>query len=139
MSVWPGRQRFVKRWRAASLKGGACFQDVDGFDACRFHSSRNRIAGSAARARRAPAPDTHHVLQTQEWQGTFRAEFNNGSYSDDDIVDVFTQKLTEPFNLCKNVFLPVGDSHWMRHQLTYGLSTGSTPYIQFLRPIWNAL
>jgi hypothetical protein len=65
-------------------------------------------------------PDTHHALQTQEWQGTFRAEFNNGSYTDDDIVDVFTQKLTEPFNIYKNVFLPVGDYHWTRHQLTYG-------------------
>jgi hypothetical protein len=41
------------------------------------------------------APDTKHVLQTQEWQGTFRIEFHNGSYSDDDIVDVFTQRLTE--------------------------------------------
>ena len=66
------------------------------------------------------APDTHHALQTQEWQGTFRAEFNNGSYTDDDIVNVFTQKLTEPFNIYKNVFLPVGDYHWTRHQLTYG-------------------
>jgi hypothetical protein len=66
------------------------------------------------------APDTHHVLQTQEWQGTFRAEFNNGSYTDDDIVDVFTQKLTEPFNIYKNVFLPAGDYHWTRHQFTYG-------------------
>jgi hypothetical protein len=66
------------------------------------------------------APDTHHALQTQEWQGTFRAEFNNGSYTDDDIVDVFTQKLTEPFNIYKNVFLPAGDYHWTRHQLTYG-------------------
>jgi len=34
------------------------------------------------------APDTKHVLQTQEWQDTFRAEFNNGSYTDDDLVDV---------------------------------------------------
>jgi hypothetical protein len=66
------------------------------------------------------APDTHHVLQTQEWQGTFRAEFNNGSYTDDDLVNVVTQKLTEPFNIYKNVFLPVGDYHWTRHQLTYG-------------------
>jgi hypothetical protein len=66
------------------------------------------------------APDTHHALQTQEWQGTFRAEFNNGSYTDDDIVNVFTHKLTEPFNIYKNVFLPVGDYHWTRHQLTYG-------------------
>jgi hypothetical protein len=68
------------------------------------------------------APDTHHVLQTQEWQGTFRIEFNNGSYSDDDIVDVFTQRLTTPFNIYKNVFIPVGEYHWTRHQLTYGTS-----------------
>ncbi len=66
------------------------------------------------------APDTRHVLQTQEWQNTFRIEFNNGSYSDDDIVDVFTQRLVEPFNIYKNVFLPVGEYHWSRHQLTYG-------------------
>ena len=66
------------------------------------------------------APDTKHVLQTQEWQTTFRAEFNNGSYTDDDIVDVFTQRLIEPFNIYKNVFIPVGEYHWTRHQLTYG-------------------
>jgi hypothetical protein len=68
------------------------------------------------------APDTHHVLQTQEWQGTFRVEFNNGSYSDDDIVDVFTQRLVTPFNIYKNVFIPIGEYHWTRHQLTYGTS-----------------
>src|SRR5207253_146775 len=66
------------------------------------------------------APDTHHVLQTQEWQNTFRIEFNNGSYSDDDIVDVFTQRLITPFNIYKNIFIPVGEYHWTRHQLTYG-------------------
>jgi len=66
------------------------------------------------------APDTDHVLQTQEWQNTFRAEFNNGSYTDDDIVDVFTQRLIDPFNIYKNVFIPVGEYHWTRHQLTYG-------------------
>ena len=66
------------------------------------------------------APDTHHVLQTQEWQNTFRIDFNNGSYSDDDIVDVFTQRLIIPFNLYKNVSIPVGEYHWTRHQLTYG-------------------
>jgi hypothetical protein len=65
------------------------------------------------------APDTHHVLQTQEWQGTIRIEFNNGSYSDDDFVDVFTQRLTAPFNVYKNVFIPVGEYHWTRHQYTY--------------------
>jgi Domain of unknown function (DUF5916)/Carbohydrate family 9 binding domain-like len=66
------------------------------------------------------APDTHHVLQTQEWQNTFRIEFNNGSYSDDDFVDVFTQRLITPFNIYKNIFIPVGEYHWTRHQLTYG-------------------
>jgi Domain of unknown function (DUF5916)/Carbohydrate family 9 binding domain-like len=66
------------------------------------------------------APDIHHVLQTQEWQNTFRIEFNNGSYSDDDIVDVFTQRLITPFNIYKNIFIPVGEYHWTRHQLTYG-------------------
>lgn len=66
------------------------------------------------------APDTRGVLQTQEWQTTFRAEFQNGSYTDDDIVDVFTQRLTEPFNIYKNVSIPPGLYHFTRHQLTYG-------------------
>lgn len=66
------------------------------------------------------APDTHGLLQTQEWQNTFRAEFNNGSYTDNDIVDVFTQRLVEPFNIYKNVSIPIGEYHWTRHQLTYG-------------------
>ena len=66
------------------------------------------------------APDTTGVLQTQEWQATFRALFNNGSYTDDDIVDVFAQRLTTPFNLYKNIYIPVGFYRWERHQLTYG-------------------
>lgn len=66
------------------------------------------------------APDTNHVLQTQEWQNTFRIQFNNGAYSDDDIVDVFIQRLITPFNIYKNIFVPVGEYHWTRHQLTYG-------------------
>jgi hypothetical protein len=66
------------------------------------------------------APDTSGQLQTQEWQATFRALFNNGSYSDDDIVDVFAQRITTPFNLYKNIFIPNGFYRWTRHQLTYG-------------------
>lgn len=66
------------------------------------------------------APDTRGVLQTQEWQGTFRIEFHNGSYSDDDIADVLTQRITTPFNIYKNVVIPNGLYHWTRHQLTYG-------------------
>ena len=66
------------------------------------------------------APDTEGRVSTQEWQNTFRAEFNNGAYTDDDIVDVFTQRITTPFHIYKNVFIPVGVYNFTRHQLTYG-------------------
>lgn len=68
------------------------------------------------------APDTRGEVSTQEWQGTFRAEFNNGGYTDDDIADVFTQRITTPFHIYKNVFIPDGIYHFTRHQLTYGSS-----------------
>ena len=66
------------------------------------------------------SPDTHGVVQTQEWQGTFRGEFNSGAYTDDDIADVFTQRITTPLNIYKNIFVPNGLYHFARHQLTYG-------------------
>src|SRR5713226_6138743 len=66
------------------------------------------------------APDTRGVVQTQEWQGTFRADFHNGAYTDDDIADVFTQRISTPLHIYKNVFIPNGLYHFARHQLTYG-------------------
>ena len=66
------------------------------------------------------APDTQGEVSTQEWQGTFRADFNNGAYTDDDIADVFTQRITTPFHIYKNVFIPNGLYQFARHQLTYG-------------------
>lgn len=66
------------------------------------------------------APDTHGAVSTQEWQGTFRAELNNGGYTDDDIADVLTQIITTPLHIYKNVFIPNGLYHFSRHQLTYG-------------------
>jgi hypothetical protein len=77
------------------------------------------------------APDTSGVLQTQEWQTTFRAEFNNGSYTDNDINDTFTQRLTTPFNVYKNVAIPTGVYHWSRHQLTYGTAQDRRFRIKF--------
>lgn len=65
-------------------------------------------------------PDTQGNVMSQEWQATFRAEFQNGSYTDDDIVDAFAQRLTEPFNIYKNIYLPIGVYNWTRHQFTYG-------------------
>jgi hypothetical protein len=66
------------------------------------------------------APDTHGVLQTQEWQSTFRLIFHNGAYTDNDLWDVFTQRLTQPFKIYKNIVIPPGMYHWARHQFTYG-------------------
>ena len=66
------------------------------------------------------APDTQGVVQTQEWQGTFRADLSNGGYTDDDIADVFTQRITTPLHIYKNVFIPNGLYRFARHQLTYG-------------------
>ena len=66
------------------------------------------------------APDLSGVLQTQEWQATFRAYFHNGSYTDNDLVDASIQRITTPFNIYKNVVIPVGEYRWARHQLTYG-------------------
>ena len=77
------------------------------------------------------APDTHHAVQTQEWQTTFRANFHNGSYTDDDIVDVFAQRLTTPFNIYKNVNIPVGIYNWARHQLTYGTAEDRRLTVRF--------
>lgn len=65
-------------------------------------------------------PNTRGAVSTQEWQGTFRANFNNGAYSDDDIADVLTQLITTPLHIYKNVFIPNGLYHFARHQITYG-------------------
>jgi hypothetical protein len=66
------------------------------------------------------APNTHGEVSTQEWQDTFRADFNNGAYTDEDIVDVFTQRIITPFHIYKSVFIPNGLYHFTRHQFTYG-------------------
>src|SRR5256884_885971 len=66
------------------------------------------------------APDTRGILQTQEWLTSFVAKFHSGAYTDDDIVDVFAQRIVTPFNIYKNVVIPPGLYRWTRHQLTYG-------------------
>jgi hypothetical protein len=65
-------------------------------------------------------PDTHGVLQTQEWQATFRVLFNNGAYTDEDLVNVFYQRLSQPFNIYKNVYIPTGSYRFVRHQVSFG-------------------
>lgn len=81
-------------------------------------------------------PDTHAVLQTQEWQATFRALFNNGAYTDEDIVDVFYQRLSEPFNIYKNVYIPAGVYRFTRHQVAFG-SGEDRPLTVSVRERWG--
>jgi hypothetical protein len=65
-------------------------------------------------------PSTEGVLQTQEWQTTFRIVFQNGAYTDDDLFDNFIQYLPQPFNIFENVYIPAGVYHYDRHQFTFG-------------------
>ncbi len=82
----------------------------------------NRLALFTSISRETPTimSCTRNEVSTREWQGTFRAEFNNGAYTDDDIADVFTQQITTPLHIYRNVFIPNGLYHFARHQLTYG-------------------
>ena len=66
------------------------------------------------------APDTHGILQSQEWLTSFVVKFHSGAYTDDNIVDVFAQRIVTPFNIYKNVVISPGLYRWTRHQLTYG-------------------
>jgi len=64
--------------------------------------------------------DTHGRFQTQQWQARFRADFNNGAYTDDDPVIVTTQSITQPFDIYKNIIIPVGLYHFVRHKISFG-------------------
>jgi len=66
------------------------------------------------------APSTAGSVSTQEWQNSYRAYFDNGGYTDDDLVDVTTQRLAEPLHIYRNVFIPSGLYRFIRHQLSYG-------------------
>ncbi|HEY2797323.1 MAG TPA: DUF5916 domain-containing protein [Thermoanaerobaculia bacterium] len=61
-----------------------------------------------------------HSLNEREYQYTFRAEWQSGAYSDNDIVDVFDENLTEPLELTQTVTIPVGVYHFVRHQIAFG-------------------
>ena len=66
------------------------------------------------------APDTRGAVFSQEWLTSFYAEFNNGGHTDNDIVHPFTQLITTPFHIYKNIFIPNGLYHFTRHQVSYG-------------------
>ena len=64
-------------------------------------------------------PDTHNHVSTQQWVGIFRALFNNGAYSEDDIANLITQRIITPFHIYKNVYIRDGVYHFTRHQFSY--------------------
>jgi len=65
------------------------------------------------------APDTRNEVSTQNG-GHVPGRFQQWRLHDDDIADVFTQRITTPLHIYKNVFIPNGLYHFARHQLTYG-------------------
>jgi len=69
-------------------------------------------------------------LNEREYQYTFRAYWQNGAYSDDDIVDVFDENLTAPLELTDVVTLPIGLYHFARHQITFGTDPSRTVAFQ---------
>jgi hypothetical protein len=94
---------------------------------CRFVDGtlkpRPHIAGIRELQFEGEILDRHDLegpIKNQQWQATFRANFNNGAYTDDDLWIAQIQRITAPFNIYKNIVIPVGEYHWARHQLTYG-------------------
>ena len=73
-------------------------------------------------------PDTHGVLQSQEWQGTIIASFQNGALTNNDLVHNFIQRLTTPFNIFGNVVIPAGEYHFDRHQFSYSSDPSKRVY-----------
>ena len=60
------------------------------------------------------------TLNEREYQYTFRANWLNGAYSDNDIVDVFDENLAEPLELTDTVAIRPGAYHFVRHQIAFG-------------------
>jgi len=59
-------------------------------------------------------------LNEREYQYTFRAIWQSGAYSDNDIVNVFDENLTVPLVLTDTVTIPIGLYHFVRHQVAFG-------------------
>ena len=59
-------------------------------------------------------------LNEREYQYTLRANWLNGAYMDDDLVDVFDEHLTEPLPLTDRVAIAPGSYHFVRRQIAFG-------------------
>jgi hypothetical protein len=68
-------------------------------------------------------PNTAGMPQFQEWTESFRILFQNGALTDNQAVDSYYQRLNQPFNIYKDVFIPAGGYHFTRHQVSY-MSSG---------------
>jgi hypothetical protein len=69
-------------------------------------------------------------LNEREYQYTFRAYWQNGAYTDNDIADVFDENLTAPLELTDVVTIPIGLYHFARHQITFGTDPSRTVAFQ---------
>lgn len=59
-------------------------------------------------------------LSERETQYTFRANWRNGAYMDDDLVDAYDERLTEPLDLAGHATIAPGSYHFVRHQIAFG-------------------
>lgn len=63
-------------------------------------------------------PDLTHVLQNQEWSTIARIIFNSGAYSENIVEDLDIQRITSPFNIYRDKYIPNGLYRFSRHQLS---------------------
>jgi len=75
--------------------------------------------------------DLEGPIKNEFWQGNAGIFFNNGAYSDNNIAEGNIQRITSPFNIYKSIEIPVGEYHWIRHQVSYGSAADR-------RLTWNA-
>ena len=64
--------------------------------------------------------EAEHVERARVSSPLLRANWLNGAYTDEDIVDVFDENLTEPLELTDTVAIPPGSYHFARHQVSFG-------------------
>ncbi len=57
-------------------------------------------------------------VQTQEYQGQFNVEFNNGDFFNTEVTRAFEQILT-PFEIARGVFVPAGEYWFTQNKIGY--------------------
>ena len=57
-------------------------------------------------------------VQTEEYQGQFNAEFNNGDFFNSELTNAF-EAIVEPFEVARGVFVPPGEYRFTQGKVSY--------------------